>query len=428
MTRYSKLPVDGDSNLGRLLLLRLKQANYGSAGLCATVAITLLMLVNSRASGALVERDLVAAGDKQVTVDQTQGLSADQALADVGSDAFSIATLQEVEHIYDEFGITDLSGLPVAENLAGGQKILDAMGRMPTPQFPNDQIGWVVEMVPPPGAANFPVGFGRVRVGSTLAEAAIIVSGGSSSIISGAMGTFVHRPAKGLTIVDVTYESPADPNGPISLGLESLPEEIPARFVIDGVRSPTGITTFDENDVIFAELTIRDGTWTVDDLVDFIIQIELLSDEEREEEPCPTATAPMYEMAGITTTTAIMRPVLNHSFQLQVSGTDIARAEDFDYLHQDSVQQLTSSTPGDFEVDGDVDGIDMLVWQLGASPDPLSQTDLQTWEANYGTAAALAAAVVAVPEPSAMGLALIDPLSVAIGGTTNWARFRGKRH
>lgn len=39
---------------------------------------------------------------------------------------------------------------------------------------------------------------------------------------------------------------------------------------------------------------------------------------------------------------------------------------------------------GDFDEDGDVDGRDFLAWQRGQSPDPLSPTDLASWQTNYG--------------------------------------------
>ena len=46
---------------------------------------------------------------------------------------------------------------------------------------------------------------------------------------------------------------------------------------------------------------------------------------------------------------------------------------------------LVAALPGDFDFDGDVDGHDFLKWQRGESPNPLSQSDLADWEANYGT-------------------------------------------
>jgi len=65
---------------------------------------------------------------------------------------------------------------------------------------------------------------------------------------------------------------------------------------------------------------------------------------------------------------------------------------------------LLSALPGDFDIDGDVDGYDFLAWQRGESPDPLSQADLAAWEANYGTVAALSAASAVVPEPTSLAL------------------------
>jgi hypothetical protein len=59
---------------------------------------------------------------------------------------------------------------------------------------------------------------------------------------------------------------------------------------------------------------------------------------------------------------------------------------------------LSISLPGDFDLDGDVDGRDFLMWQRGGSPSPLSAGDLANWQANYGAGSLTAS--VAVPEPS----------------------------
>ena len=66
-----------------------------------------------------------------------------------------------------------------------------------------------------------------------------------------------------------------------------------------------------------------------------------------------------------------------------------------------------SSAGGDFNGDGIVDGLDFLAWQRGESPDPFSATDLQNWEASYGSGSSISAATTAVPEPSSSVLALI---------------------
>jgi len=62
------------------------------------------------------------------------------------------------------------------------------------------------------------------------------------------------------------------------------------------------------------------------------------------------------------------------------------------------------AVPGDFNLDGIVDGADFLDWQRGDSPNPFSTSDLNDWEANFGAGTPFGA-VTAVPEPQ--GLALI---------------------
>jgi T5SS/PEP-CTERM-associated repeat protein len=61
--------------------------------------------------------------------------------------------------------------------------------------------------------------------------------------------------------------------------------------------------------------------------------------------------------------------------------------------------------PGDFDVDGDVDGADFLKWQRGGSPNPNSAGDLTAWRGNFGFGG-LTAAGASIPEPRAEVLAL----------------------
>ncbi|MCH7752780.1 MAG: PEP-CTERM sorting domain-containing protein [Planctomycetes bacterium] len=56
---------------------------------------------------------------------------------------------------------------------------------------------------------------------------------------------------------------------------------------------------------------------------------------------------------------------------------------------------VVPALPGDFDIDGDVDGDDFILWQR----DP-SVGSLADWEANYGMVAPLSAASAAVPEPA----------------------------
>jgi T5SS/PEP-CTERM-associated repeat protein len=76
---------------------------------------------------------------------------------------------------------------------------------------------------------------------------------------------------------------------------------------------------------------------------------------------------------------------------------------------------LSAGIPGDFDLDGDVDGRDLLLWQRGDSPSPLSAGDLADWQANYG-AGEIAAASTAVPEPGAWWLIAMLGNAVALAG------------
>jgi hypothetical protein len=59
------------------------------------------------------------------------------------------------------------------------------------------------------------------------------------------------------------------------------------------------------------------------------------------------------------------------------------------------------TTPGDFDLDGDVDGRDFLTWQRNPSVG-----DLEDWQTNYG--ASSLSASIAVPEPKAIAILLIS--------------------
>ncbi|QDS99576.1 beta strand repeat-containing protein [Adhaeretor mobilis] len=68
-----------------------------------------------------------------------------------------------------------------------------------------------------------------------------------------------------------------------------------------------------------------------------------------------------------------------------------------------------SLTPGDFDGDGNVDGVDFLTWQRN----DLSASELSDWQSNYGQSASQAAASTAVPEPTSVGLLLVALTSLA---------------
>ncbi len=56
----------------------------------------------------------------------------------------------------------------------------------------------------------------------------------------------------------------------------------------------------------------------------------------------------------------------------------------------------STATPGDFDLDGDVDGRDFLVWQRGGSPNGTNSGDLALWQGQYGNSPLVGA--IALPE------------------------------
>lgn len=64
-------------------------------------------------------------------------------------------------------------------------------------------------------------------------------------------------------------------------------------------------------------------------------------------------------------------------------------------------------SPGDYDLDRDVDGNDLLLWQRRGSPGGGTQAELALWKANYGTVVLISATSAAVPETTTLPLALV---------------------
>lgn len=69
--------------------------------------------------------------------------------------------------------------------------------------------------------------------------------------------------------------------------------------------------------------------------------------------------------------------------------------------YQTTGVRLLVSLAGDFDLDGDVDGNDFLIWQRGESPNPMSAFDLANWKAYFGTDISRTTVSTSVPEPAA---------------------------
>ena len=71
------------------------------------------------------------------------------------------------------------------------------------------------------------------------------------------------------------------------------------------------------------------------------------------------------------------------------------------------------STPGDYNNDGIVDGLDFLLWQRGGSPMPLSSGDLIAWEANLADKITTEH-LIAIPESSSLLLTTLALTGVSL--------------
>jgi len=81
---------------------------------------------------------------------------------------------------------------------------------------------------------------------------------------------------------------------------------------------------------------------------------------------------------------------------------------------------------GDFDLNGDVDGHDFLIWQHGGSPTQLSGSDLADWRMNFGRTASLMATTAVVPEPATMAICLTALGLFATSRRSVWLSLRWK--
>jgi hypothetical protein len=100
---------------------------------------------------------------------------------------------------------------------------------------------------------------------------------------------------------------------------------------------------------------------------------------------------------------------VNGTFDTITQPAGMPSGLEFDVIYNPTLVQLqvvSAALPGDFDLDGDVDGRDFLIWQRNPSVGNLGD-----WQANYG--AGSLSASTAVPEPSAFVLALLGGYSLS---------------
>jgi hypothetical protein len=127
-------------------------------------------------------------------------------------------------------------------------------------------------------------------------------------------------------VLDVLYEDGAVITGPLSFGLSELPENVRARFVLEG---DSMASTFTLDNILSSSLAFGDGLFT--DLETFSMQRDLLTGEIIDLN---------YQFAAIDTSTVEKGITLN--FPLSISGTDMATGQPFQYSFTTSTQTLST--------------------------------------------------------------------------------------
>ncbi len=139
----------------------------------------------------------------------------------------------------------------------------------------------------------------------------------------------------------------------------------------------------------------------------------------------------------------LLGKMLDISFSLEASG-ELALAPDVGEWASDTADPIvgytlgTSGPSADFDLDGDIDGVDFIAWQRGFGTGTTLQagdanddrrvggSDQVVWRQQFGQSVIPAA--LAVPEPTSMRLALAVLFAVSVGGETlNRARHGGKK-
>ncbi len=109
----------------------------------------------------------------------------------------------------------------------------------------------------------------------------------------------------------------------------------------------------------------------------------------------PTTASHLAVVGPIMSSTG--RPLGSRS---EITQTDLLAVCQVSQFSLCNLELQTPETDGDFNNDGEVDGEDFLLWQLGVSPGPLSPSTLADWRGNFGNSASLTSPISAVPEPS----------------------------
>jgi hypothetical protein len=139
-------------------------------------------------------------------------------------------------------------------------------------------------------------------------------------------------PAAGLPLRDlclgIVYGAETIVQGPLSFGLSTLPKSVSATIRLSGFGQTENVVA-GLADVSSFSLRYGDGLWT--QLTSFALVTDATGD----------VTTLSYATTAINTPTVMGMPVLNNSFSITFSGTDISSGQTIEYFYADSGQTLS---------------------------------------------------------------------------------------
>ncbi len=150
-----------------------------------------------------------------------------------------------------------------------------------------------------------------------------------AGLVGLAATTTITKPAEASFILDVNYTN-GSINGPLSFGLGALPASVDATFYLgEGMGGiEPGSLDFAIGDVMLANITFGDGTWTEAELVSFSM-LTIFG----------IINTLLYEFSPITTASVV--DGIKFNFPLTITGTDSAYVQDFEITYDNSTQTLT---------------------------------------------------------------------------------------
>jgi hypothetical protein len=169
-------------------------------------------------------------------------------------------------------------------------------------------------------ASNWQPGDGEATLTGTLLDGTPFEGTDSICVVGGADVMYQ---------LDVTYTNGSIVSGPLSFGLNALPDSVNATFILGPGHPGTepgeeGYLYFDDEDLLAAGVTFGDATWTENDIVGFDMMYD------------GSVNNLTYLFSPITTQVVDGGVILN--FPLTITGTDIASGQSFEYTYGDSTQ------------------------------------------------------------------------------------------